>query len=224
MASKFAGPAKAAVSALLAGAVLMTAMPASAQYRDRRGDNDRIDAGDIIAGAVIIGGLAAILSAGSNRDRGYDPRYDRGYDPRSDRDYGGYDRNGYGGQWRQYGSRQAVQQCVVAAEQRAGYYGARADVRQITQVERVRGGYQVRGTIALEDRYGRDDRYNQRGGYNRGDRYEQNDRYDRDDRDDHDDRYDRYDRDDRRGYDNQGRFSCTVRYGHIQNIRVNGIG
>ncbi len=220
MARKFATTAKAAVGTLLASSMLMTAMPAAAQSR-HRGGNDRIDAGDVIAGAVVIGGLAAILSASSNRDRrygdqNYDPRYDRGddrgyerdyrggyqdrYDPRTDRDYGGYNRDGYGGQWRQYGSRQAVQQCVAAAEQRASYNGARADVRQITEVERVRGGYQVRGTVAVDDRYGRYDRYDRRAGYDRGDRY------------------------DRQGYDDQGRFSCTVRYGQIQNIRVNGLG
>lgn len=216
MASKFATTAKAAIGALLAGSMLMTAMPASAQSRHHRG-HDRIDAGDVIAGAVVIGGLAAILSASGNRDRryddrGYDPRYDRGYDreyrggyqggydPRNDRDYGGYHRDGYGGQWRQYGARQAVQQCVAAAEQRANYYGGRADVRQITEVERVRGGYQIRGTIAVDDRYGRYDRYDRRAGYDRDDRY------------------------DRRGFDDQGRFNCTVRYGQIQNIRVNGLG
>lgn len=212
MARAIATTAKAAVGSLLAGSMLMTAMPAAAQYRGYR-DNDRIDAGDVIAGAVVIGGLAAILSAAGNRDRryhdrGYDPRYDRGYDrdyrggydPHYDRDYGGYYRDGYGGQWRQFGSRQAVQQCVFAAEQRASYYGARADVRQITDIERVRGGYQVRGTIAVDDRYGRYDRYDRRAGY---------------------DRYDHYDRP---GYDDRGRFSCTVRYGQIQNIRVNGLG
>jgi hypothetical protein len=224
MARTFATTAKAAVGSLLAGSILMTAVPASAQHRGHRG-NDRIDAGDVIAGAVVIGGLAAILSASNNRDRrygdrGYDPRYDRGYDPRhergyerdyrggnqggydprTDRDYGGYDRDGYGRQWRQYGARQAVQQCVVAAEQRASYNGSRADVRQVTEVERVRGGYQVRGTVAVDDSYGRYDRYDQRGGYDRGDRY------------------------DRRGYDDQGRFTCTVRYGQIRDIRVNGLG
>jgi hypothetical protein len=215
MARKFATSAKAAMGALLAGSMLMTAMPASAQYRgDRRHHDDRIDAGDVIAGAIVIGGLAAILSSGNNRDRryddrGYDPRYDRdyrgggyqgGYDPRADRDYGGYDRNGYGGEWRRTGSRQAVEQCVYAAEQRAGYYGGRADVRQITDVQRVRGGYQVTGTLAVDDRYGRYDRYDRRGGYDRGDRY------------------------DRIGYDDRGRFSCTVRYGQVQDVRVRGLG
>lgn len=198
MASRFAASAKAAIGTLLASTMLVTAVPASAQWRGHR-DNDRIDAGDVIAGAVVIGGLAAILSAASNRDRRYGD-YDRGYDPRYDRDYGGYHRDGYGGEWRRHGARQAVQQCVLAAEQRAGYYGNRADVRQITDVERVRGGYQVRGIITVDDRYGRYDRYDRRQGYGWDDRY------------------------DRRGYDDQGRFACTVRYGRIQNIRVNGIG
>lgn len=215
MASRFAGPAKVAFGTLLAATMLVTAVPASAQWRGHR-DNDRIDAGDVIAGAVVIGGLAAILSAANNRDRryddrGYDPRYDRGYDPRhdrdyrgydprADRDYGGYHRDGYGGEWRRYGARQAIQQCVFAAEQRASQFGDRADVRRITEVERIRGGYQVRGTVAVDDRYGRYDRYDRRQGYGWDDRY------------------------DRRGWDDRGRFNCTVRYGQIQNIRVSGLG
>jgi hypothetical protein len=183
------------MGALLAGSMLLTAMPVAAQYHDHRRHNDRIDAGDVIAGAVVLGGLAAILSASNNRDR-----YGRDYDPRYDRDYGGYDRDGYGGEWRRTGARQAIEQCVYAAEQRAGYYGGRADVRQITEVERVRGGYQVRGTIAVDDRFGRYDRYDRRSGY---------------------DRYDHYDR---YGYDDRGRFSCTVRYGRVQDVRVRGLG
>lgn len=195
MAKMFATTAKAALGALLASSMLVTSAPAAAQRH--RGD-DGISAGEVIAGAVVLGGLAAILSSGGNRDR-YGT-YGRPYDPRYDRDYGGYDRDGYGGQWRQMGSREAVQQCVYAAEQRAGYYGGRADVTRITEVDRIRGGYEVRGQIAVDDRYGRYDRYDRRGGY---------------------DRYDRYDR---RGYDDRGSFRCTVRYGRVDNVRVSGLG
>ena len=58
-----------------AGAMALTATPAAAQYRDR----DRgIDAGDVIAGALIIGGIAAVASAAKNNR--YDDRYrTRGY-------------------------------------------------------------------------------------------------------------------------------------------------
>src|SRR5690606_3801588 len=97
---------KALVGTVAAGAKAVTATaPAHAQWRDRdRGDG--IDAGDIIAGALIIGGIAAIASAAS-KDR-YD-RYDR-YD-RSDRGYRGAGN-----------SRQAVEQCVYAAERNASRY------------------------------------------------------------------------------------------------------
>src|SRR3546814_7224139 len=84
--------------------------------RDRY-DDDGIGAGEIIAGAVVLGGLAAILaSAGDRRDDRYRDRY-------RDRRYGhGYDYGRYGN------SRSAVNQCVAAAERSASRYG-RADVR-----------------------------------------------------------------------------------------------
>ena len=54
---------KAALCTAAAGAMAFTsAAPAEAQrYRDR--DNDGISAGEVIAGALIIGGIAAIASA-----------------------------------------------------------------------------------------------------------------------------------------------------------------
>ena len=78
---------KALVGTIAAGAMAMgSAVPAQAQWRDRdRGDG--IDAGDIIAGALIIGGIAAVASAAG---RG---RYNDGYVYEGGR-YG--DRYGYG--------------------------------------------------------------------------------------------------------------------------------
>ncbi len=202
MAKTFGAKVKAAIGAAVASSLLIAA-PAAAQHRgDHRGHHgghDRIDAGDVIAGAVVIGGLAAILGAASRGGRSHDRGYDRGYDPRYDRDYGGYDRDGYGGEWRRTGSREAVQQCVAATERRASYSGNRADVTQITEIDRVRGGYEVRGRLAVDDRYGRYDRYDRRAGYDRDDRY------------------------DRRGYDDDGRFRCTVRYGRVQDLRIAGV-
>src|SRR5687767_4784181 len=76
---------KALVGTVAAGAMAMTAaVPAQAQsrYRDR---DDGIDVGDVIAGALIIGGIAAVASAVGNRNRGYNDGYvyeGRGYDGR----------------------------------------------------------------------------------------------------------------------------------------------
>lgn len=192
---------KAATGSLLAGSMLMTAMPASAQYRDRyHRDRDGISAGEVIAGAVVIGGLAAILSSnnGRYRDGYYGDRYDGRYN-------NGYDYRRYGG------SRAAIEQCVYAVERRGGRRDD-VDVRRITDVERIRGGYRIEGRAAVDygggyrgdaydrdHRWNRDDRYNYRGGDYRGGRGYGRDRY-----------------------DDRGSFSCTVRYGRVQDVDFRG--
>lgn len=159
---------KSLVGTIAAGAMAMTsAAPAMAQYRDR----DRgIDAGDIIAGAVILGGIAAVASAvGNNRGyRDYDYRYDNNYR---------YDDRGYGyGYSNRYGNpRQAVEQCVRAVENDARRAGYRfANVTQIRDVDDQRNGWRVRGNLVVDSGYGR---YDNRGwGYGRDrDRYRNDD-------------------------------------------------
>lgn len=132
------------VGGVAAGAMaLAAATPAQAQWRGDRYDRHRgIDAGDVIAGALIIGGIAAIASA-ANRDRDryryddrYRGRYDRGYrdDPRS-----------------------AIEQCVYSAERAASRHswGGRAEVTDIRDVNARRDGYRVKGRIAV-NRMGRE--------------------------------------------------------------------
>ncbi len=182
---------KALIGTVAAVAMAVSAAsPAAAQYRDR----DRgIDAGDIIAGALIIGGIAAVASAGS-RDRGYgydDYRYDRA----------GYDR-GYG--YRNGNPRQAVEQCVYAAERQAGRYSyGRADVTDIRNVRNTRYGYEVRGRIAVNSQ-GRgwrngDNRY----GSGWGNDY-------------------RGWNDNLRGYDS-GSFKCKFERGRVVDVDISGI-
>jgi hypothetical protein len=120
-----------------------SATPAFANDRHR----DRgIDAGDVIAGALIIGGIAALASAVDNgRDR-YDRRY-------RDRDYRYGDRID-----RRYADRgnavRAVERCIRAAERRAERFsGSRANVYEIRDVDRERGGFEIKGRIAVQDRY-----------------------------------------------------------------------
>src|SRR3546814_1427147 len=123
---------KAAVGAATVGAMLIGSTPAMA--RDRY-DDDGIGAGEIIAGAVVLGGLAAILaSAGDRNDYRYRDRY---RDPR----------NGYGYDYGRYGNgRSAVNRCVAAAERSASRYG-RADVTQVTSTDSKRDGYKVQGRL-----------------------------------------------------------------------------
>jgi hypothetical protein len=173
-----------ATLAIAATATAITATPAQAGRFDR----DGIDAGDVIAGALIIGGIAAVaVAASKDRDSRYDDRYDR----RGDFSRGRYDYSD-----RRFGSRAAVDQCVRAAQRQASRFG-RARVTDVTKIDRVRGGYEVRGRIVVEER-----------GYGRG----------RDDWDRFGNRYDRYND----GYD-KGRFSCFARFDGIADLRLSGL-
>ena len=143
---------KALAGTIAAGAMAMTsAAPAAA--RDRH--DDGISAGEVIAGAVILGGIAAVLSSGNNdryRDRDY--RYD--------------DRRGYGSNYyRGQGSRQAVEQCVRAVERDARRAGYRfADVTEIQDVDRERRGWEVKGRLVVDGQRG----YGYRDNYRNNDR------------------------------------------------------
>lgn len=182
---------KALAGTIAAGAMAVTsAAPTFA--RDRH--NDGISTGDVIAGAIILGGIAAVLSSG-NRDRN---RYS--YRDRDNRQ--NYNRRGNG--------RRAVQKCVAAAERDAHRAGYRfADVTQIRDVDNRRNGWRVKGRIVVDGSRG----YNNRG-YNRN--YNRGDRYDRQDR--------RGYRQDRRGYRNDaGTFRCDFSRGRVVGLTYNGI-
>lgn len=196
----------------LAGTVAAGAMAVSsvspAIARDHNGSG--IGAGEVIAGALIIGGIAAVAAAASDNDRD-----DRGYR---------YDRAGYGGDrryddrdWRRdgyaYGARDgirpggltwrsAVAKCVSAAEARASRFG-NADVTDIRDVRQTRWGYEVKGRIAVNGgRHGwrGDDRRYGQGwdgdyrGWNSG----------------------------LSGYDS-GRFECTVAHGRVVDVDFRGL-
>ena len=194
---------KALVGTVAAGAMVATAtVPAQAQSRNR--DNG-IDVGDVIAGALIIGGIAAVASAASrNRNGGYvyegngrynDPYYNGNYDPRYD---SRYDQR-YTNQYTNAGDpRQAVEQCVYAAERNANRYsyGGSSQVTDIRQIDRKRDGYTVKGRIAVNARNA-----NWRNGWG-GDYRGYNNAY--------------------RGYD-AGNFTCKVRYGQVVDLDYSGV-
>lgn len=129
MRTPFSSLAKGSLATLAVGAMaLSAATPAVA--RDYR--NGGISTGDVIAGALIIGGIAA---AASGRNGGYD------YGDRYDNRYGG--NYGYRGD-----PRAAVEQCVGVARQQASRYG-RAEVTRITQVKDKDRGWEVKGQITV---------------------------------------------------------------------------
>ena len=128
-----------------AAAVALTVGSATPALADnRRGHDDGISVGDVIAGAVIIGGIAAILSSGNDRDdRYYEGSRGYGYDGR------GYNNNRGGN------GRRAVERCVAAVEQRAGQGYGYANVTEIRDVERTRYGLKVKGRLQVQQSYGR---------------------------------------------------------------------
>jgi hypothetical protein len=154
-----------------AAAAVLVSVGAPAQAQDRYDRHrDGISAGEIIAGAVVLGGLAAVLSAGNN------DRYNDGgnYD---------YNRAGYpnayrSNAYRSGNSRNAVNQCVNNVERWANGY-SRSEVTQIRAIQRTRYGYRVNGNVVVQDggrgynAYG-NDRYNRYDanaygrGYNKG--------------------------------------------------------
>jgi hypothetical protein len=145
-----------------AAAAALVSLAAPAEARDRYRDNDGISAGEVIAGALVIGGLAAILSD-NDRDRDY--RYDRaGYGYSDGYRRGGYDR-GYDYGYRYGGSRAAVDRCVNAVEHWGSRY-SRTDVTRIFDIDRTRYGYRVSGNIVVKDGWRGRDRYDY--GYQRG--------------------------------------------------------
>lgn len=183
---------KALVGTVAAGAVAVSSAPAFA--RDGH-HGDGIDAGEVIAGALVIGGIAAIAASAGGRDYGYERAgyYD---------DYGRYD--GYRRDWRGGNPRGAVERCVNAAERNASLYGyGRADVTDIRDVRRFRYGYEVRGRIAVNG-MGR--------GWRQGDGY-----YGRGWNGDY-----RGWNSSLRGYDS-GRFRCRVEHGRVVEIDFDGI-
>ncbi len=119
---------KALVGTVAAAAVASSATPAMA--RDHRGG---IDGGDIVAGALVIGGIAAIAAAASNNNN---DRY--GYGDWND---GRYD-NRYGNRYGNRGnSRGAIEQCVRTAERAASRYSyGRADVTDVRDIRQTRWG------------------------------------------------------------------------------------
>lgn len=178
-----------------AAAAALVSVSAPAQARDRY-DRDGISAGEVIAGAVVLGGLAAVIAASDN-DRGDRYGYDRGdrYD---------YNRAGYGYDNRNGGSRAAVNQCVNNVERWANRY-SRSDVTQIRDIERTRYGYRVKGNVVVQDGW----RGQNNGNYYRGDRYDRDNRYG-------------YSNGYNRGYD-KGRFTCYVERGRVVDIDYSGL-
>ena len=147
-ASAFAAAFSMPVSAVAADMPAAAAAPAVYQgekaqghgWRNYRHRRDRVDAGDVLAGVLILGTIAAVASAANNnRDRDYrerDYRYpNRAPWPQDRQRYD--DRDWNDGDSR--GLDRAVDMCVDEVEQR------NSDVDTVDNVNRTGEGWEVRG-------------------------------------------------------------------------------
>jgi hypothetical protein len=153
---------KSAAALALLASVSMAASPALA--RDRWGrHHDDIDAGDVITGILIIGGIAAIASAASSDDKRRRDRERREREEREARDYryeGQDDSRGYGQsderpEWHEGGTRYdsgtstgvgginaAIERCTSEIER------GRAQVAEVETVGKQGDGWRVEGRTA----------------------------------------------------------------------------
>lgn len=114
-------------------------------YRGHHRHRDRIDGGDILAGILVIGGIAAIASAASknNRDRRYEDRDYRSDNRRYD-DRRADSRNDYRNDRGTEAMESAISACADAAERQAG---RDARVSEIESVVRDGSGWRVEGEL-----------------------------------------------------------------------------
>lgn len=119
------------------------------RWRGRRHRDRGIDAGDVIAGVLVIGAIAAIAGAGRDRDRHRERDYrDRDYRDRDypDRDYRGDDyRNDRRSESESRGMERAADMCVEQVER------GRDRVEDISEARRTADGWRVSGTLREGD-------------------------------------------------------------------------
>lgn len=141
------------------GTAAATAMAVSATPAMAKGGHhkNKVSAGEVIAGAVVLGGLAAILTSGK-KDR-HSNNYDRGYRGDHNVQYNRGDRYNHG-QYGRISERKAIKKCVRTAERRAGRQYGWANVTDVRKVKQTRYGYKIKGRIVVKDQA-----YNNRGRY-----------------------------------------------------------
>ena len=124
-----------AAATALAAAFSLAATPAMARgyYHHHRWHRDRIDGGDILAGAAIIGVIAAITSANKREREAREP-----VPPSVPQDRQGY---AYDGADRNAGLDRAADMCADAVERGADRVGS------VDNVTRDRDGWAVAGTL-----------------------------------------------------------------------------
>lgn len=145
---------KSAAALALLASVSMVATPALARDRNWGRHHDRVDAGDVLTGILIIGGIAAIASAASDgnkraRERERQERDERDYRYERPEQSQGYGRDDTRPEWREGGSSTgvgglngAVTSCVGELER------GNRHVDGVEAVTKQGDGWRVEGRMA----------------------------------------------------------------------------
>jgi hypothetical protein len=142
-----------AASAL--AAMALCAVPAQAQWHGpRHRGHDRIDGGDVLLGAVLAGGLFALLSSARHHDAPSPPVEDVPPPPPPVVQPTGTG-EGVAPAGRRVESDQdaAVDACVSSAESEGRHYARIAKIDTVNGIDADGAGWMVRGTLVLRDDY-----------------------------------------------------------------------
>ncbi|MBB5687659.1 hypothetical protein [Sphingobium boeckii] len=119
-------------------------------HRRHRGDG--ISGGDVLAGILILGGIAAVASAASKKSQ--ERQADRYPEPEDDVYVNeGNGDEGYRAPGRIQNEDAAVDACAIAAEQEGARDGRTAQVRDVEDVITVSDGWNVSGTLETRNGY-----------------------------------------------------------------------
>jgi hypothetical protein len=140
-------------SAILALAAMSIAtIPAQAQWHGpRHRDHDHVDGGDVLLGALLAGGLFAILSSGKHKEPAPAPEPIGAVDDQAPPPAAiGPDT---GSARARTDEEAAVDACVASAESEGRRYARVSKIDKVTIVDAVASDWIVRGTLALRDDY-----------------------------------------------------------------------
>jgi hypothetical protein len=133
-----------AVAATALVAMSLTSVPAQAERHRRHNNNDRIDGGDVLLGAVLAGGLFAILSGAGKKKAPEEVEPTPVIGPEEGNRTVSVARTD---------EEAAVDACVSSAESEGRRYARIAKIDKVTIVDAVASDWIIRGTLGLREDY-----------------------------------------------------------------------
>jgi hypothetical protein len=136
-------------------AMAMTAVPADAQWHgpQRHHDHDHVDGGDVLLGALLAGGLFAILSSAKHHDAPPPEVAADDQAPPPPAGDAGPDGHPAPPPQARTDEEAAVDACVASAESEGRRYARIAKIDKVSIVDAVASDWIVRGTLGLRDDY-----------------------------------------------------------------------